>query len=289
MRGGNAARRGSRYTLKVVRIASLQPSVAVTLASLGRIDTLCAHTRYCLAAVPELAARHLPIVEDAWSFHTRPTSLAALVAARPDLVVASLPYQVESLAAILRSGLPTLSLAPRNLAAIFTDIRLLAAVTNAAAAGDRVLAEMDGALRRTRALADTASTRPIVYCEEWGKPLIHSQAWVAELVEAAGGRFLGTPGAHTTHEAVAAADPDVLVFAWCGAGNRVPLAKVIAQRGWEAVSAVRCDRVFCISDELLNTPAPTLLGGLAALASVIHPAIFASHREVVALSPHRAR
>ena len=39
--------------------------------------------------------------------------------------------------------------------------------------------------------------RPLVYCEEWGKPLILSQTWVAELVEAAGGRFFGQPGKHT--------------------------------------------------------------------------------------------
>jgi len=33
-------------------------------------------------------------------------------------------------------------------------------------------------------------------------------------------------------------------------------------------------RVFCICDEFLNTPAPTLLQGLDALAFAIHPEIF---------------
>ena len=36
-----------------------------------------------------------------------------------------------------------------------------------------------------------------VYCEEWGKPLIQSQPWVAELVEAAGGEYVGAPGKQT--------------------------------------------------------------------------------------------
>jgi len=35
--------------------------------------------------------------------------------------------------------------------------------------------------------------RPKVFCEEWGKPLIASQAWVAELVEAAGGDLSASP------------------------------------------------------------------------------------------------
>ena len=58
--------------------------------------------------------------------------------------------------------------------------------------------------------------KPLVYCEEWGKPLIHSQLWVRELVDAAGGSFLGEPGAVTTAEAVAGGDPEVIIAAWCG-------------------------------------------------------------------------
>jgi iron complex transport system substrate-binding protein len=117
--------------------------------------------------------------------------------------------------------------------------------------------------------------RPLVYCEEWGKPLILSQTWVAELVEAAGGRFFGSPGKQVTEEEVAAADPDVIVAAWCGAGNRVPLEKIVARRGWAQTKAAKNGRVYCINDELLNTPASTLLGGLKALAAAIHPEMFA--------------
>ena len=35
-----------------------------------------------------------------------------------------------------------------------------------------------------------------------------------------------------------------------------------------------CSRVYCIRDEYLNTPAPTLLRGLDALAFAIHPELF---------------
>ena len=127
-----------------------------------------------------------------------------------------------------------------------------------------------------RRRAASSDVRPRVYCEEWGKPLIRSQLWVRELVEAAGGDFLGEPGATTEAEAVAATDPDVIVAAWCGAGNRVPLERVVQQRSWQDLRAVRGGRVYCIADELLNTPAPTLIGGLHALAQAIHPDIFGS-------------
>jgi iron complex transport system substrate-binding protein len=120
----------------------------------------------------------------------------------------------------------------------------------------------------------TAKRRLSVWCEEWGKPLIASQNWVAELVEAAGGTFLGTPGGQSSAEDVRGFNPEVIVTAWCGAGDRVPLEKIIMDRGWQGTDAGRFGRVFCIRDEFLNTPAPTLLQGLVALAFAIHPEVF---------------
>jgi len=200
-----------------MRIASLQPSVSLTLAALGRLDALCAVTKYCVEVLPDLATRHLPVLSDSWSFDRASPggagNLETLLAARPDLVIASVPYRMESLAAILKAGMPVLALAPHCIADVYSDIRLIAAQVDADP--ELVVARMQQAIDDTRAhWAHIAhESRPLVYCEEWGKPLIHSQAWVAELVEAAGGRFLGTPGAHTTAEAIAAADPDVLLFA----------------------------------------------------------------------------
>ena len=67
------------------------------------------------------------------------------------------------------------------------------------------------------------------------------------------------------------AEPDILIAAWCGAGDRVPLEKIIEQRGWKETPAARAGRVFCISDELLNTPATSLVKGLHAIAWALHP------------------
>jgi len=268
-----------------MRIASLQPSVTLTLAALDRLDAVCAVTKYCLEALPALAERNLPVLHDSWSFD-KPGNLELLAATRPDLVIASVPYRMESLAAILKSGLPVLALAPHTLADIYADIRLIASAVSTPQAPvdpEALIARMQQAVASTSARA-AGPTRPRVYCEEWGKPLIHSQRWVAELVEAAGAEFLGTPGAHTTAEEVAAADPDVLIFAWCGAGDRVPLDRVVAQRGWQSLRAVRERRVYCVPDEYLNTPAPNLLEGLACLSAAIHPTLFPTHPRLIPLA-----
>jgi iron complex transport system substrate-binding protein len=257
------------------RVVSLQPSVTVTLRDLGLLDRLVACTKYCVDVCPEILETGCIIVEDSWS-----AKAGQIMAARPDLVIASVPYRLESLAEILKTGVPFLGLAPKVLDDIYKDIMMIARVmgleTRAGSQrGTALVARME---REVQAMWQSTMgvARPLVYCEEWGKPLILSQAWVAELVEAAGGRFLGSPGKQTTEEEVAAADPEVIVAAWCGAGDRVPLEKIIPKRGWEQTKAAKHGRVYCINDEFLNTPASTLIQGLHALAAAIHPEMFAA-------------
>ena len=263
-----------------MRIASLQPSISITLKALHRLDVVCACTKYCVEAVPELAKDGVALIRDSWNADT-----TEIVAADPNLVIASVPYRMETLAAILKSGLPVLTLAPHSLNDVYSDTRLIASIVGVPSAGERLVEEMQRAVSRTRSQSSATADRPLVYCEEWGKPLIRSQPWVAELVEAAGGRFLGEPGSHTTAEEVGAANPDVVVFAWCGAGNRVPLTKVVDGRGWQQLAAVRSGRVHCVPDELLNTPAVTLLAGLKCLAGICHPELFSMPDEVVSQRP----
>lgn len=252
-----------------MRIISLQPSVSIILDRLGCLDALAACTKYCLEAVPALRSRNLPIIHDSWS-----TKSEELLPVPADLIIASVPYRLESLAAILKSGMPVLALAPHTLADIYSDIQHIARLLDVAAKGEALIAGMQSAIADVRARTESIAIRPLVYCEEWGKPLIHSQPWVAELVEIAGGTFLGTPGATTTPEAVAQSNPDIIIAAWCGAGNRVPLEKLAARPAWTHLPAVLQHRIYCIADELLNTPAPTLIHGLQALARAIHPEIF---------------
>jgi iron complex transport system substrate-binding protein len=262
-----------------LRVAALQPSVSLTLEHLGCLDSLVACTRYCLQAVPSLRGRDLKVIADSWSSTTE-----EILSSSPDLVIASVPYRLESLAAILKCGVPVLTLAPHSLADVYQDIRLLGDILHAPDRAAAVVEEMMHGVASTQDAVSMAETR-VVYCEEWGKPLIHSQTWVAELVSAAGGRFLGKPGSVTEAAVIADHDPDVLVFAWCGAGDRVPLARVIEKRQWQSLRAVREGRVYCVPDEFLNTPAPNLLQGLRALAGAIHPEIFEAAQGVRCLQP----
>jgi iron complex transport system substrate-binding protein len=256
------------------RIACLQPSATVILAAVGELDRVVACTKYCADVVPEIAAQPRTILADSWTANAE-----QIMAARPDLVIASVPYQEKAVIEILRSGTSFLGLAPKNLADVYADIALIAGAVGASERGEVVIAGMQRHIERVR--AQTAGlARPKVFCEEWGKPLIASQAWVSELVEAAGGEFLGAPGRQISAEEVARMDPDILIAAWCGAGDRVPLEKIVADRKWQGTQAALTSRIYCVRDELINTPAPTLLRGLDALAFAIHPELFAGTKGI---------
>jgi iron complex transport system substrate-binding protein len=179
----------------------------------------------------------------------------------------------------LKAGVPVVCLSPRKLADVYSDIALLASIVGAVERGERLIAEMKAEIEVIRARA-LSLPKPSVYCEEWGKPLIQSQAWVAELIAIAGGTMIGEPGATVTAESVRERNPEVLLAAWCGAGDRVPLKKIVRERGWQETTAARSHRVFCINDELLNTPAHCLVGGLRAIAWALHPEHFEKPRGI---------
>ncbi|MGZ4733217.1 MAG: ABC transporter substrate-binding protein [Terriglobales bacterium] len=250
------------------RVVCLQPSATVILAALGRLDRVVACTRYCADVCPEVRNDGRSIVADSWTAQSQ-----QILAARPDLVIAAIPYQEKAVVEILKAGIRFLGLAPKTLADIYADIATIAGAVGAGERGQTVIANMQREIEAVRAQVK-GKKRPRVFCEEWGKPLIASQKWVAELVEVAGGEFVGEPGGRSSAESVLAKAPEIVVAAWCGAEDRVPLQKIVRDRGWQEMPAVRAGRVYCIRDELLNTPAPTLVHGLRALAAAIHPDAF---------------
>ena len=250
------------------RVVSLQPSATVILRDLGKLSSLVGCTKYCLDVCPEMESAPVTVVADSWT-----AQAAQISQLKPDLVIASVPYQEKAIAEIMKCGARFLGLAPKSLADIYADIAMMSGIMNAHEAGLTVIGRMKQGIDAVRTATDKVA-KPRVFCEEWGKPLIASQLWVAELVEIAGGEFIGTPGAQTSFAEVAATNPDVIIAAWCGAGDRVPLEKIIRERKWENTAAAQGRRVCCIRDEYLNTPAPTLLCGLHALAAAIHPECF---------------
>ena len=118
------------------RVVCLQPSATVILAALGRLDCVVACTKYCAEVCPELksAGCSLAIVADSWTAQSQ-----QILAARPDLVVAAVPYREKAVIQILKAGVRFLGLAPKTLADIYTDIAIIAGTVGAPDRADRVI------------------------------------------------------------------------------------------------------------------------------------------------------
>ena len=100
--------------------------------------------------------------------------------------------------------------------------------------------------------------------------------WVSELVEIAGGadvfaarsRSPDARGRFVSHEEVIEAAPDVIIGSWCG--KKFVPARVMARRGFSAVSAVRRSALHEIKSALILQPGPAALtDGLDALHQIL--------------------
>ena len=82
-----------------LRMVSLQPSATVILAAVGELDRVVACTKYCADVVPAVANSSRTILADSWTANAE-----QIIAAQPDLVIASVPYQEKAVIEILKSG-----------------------------------------------------------------------------------------------------------------------------------------------------------------------------------------
>lgn len=248
------------------RIVSLEPSVTAALFALGAQDRVVGVSRWCERLV-EVGDR--PRLPSSWS-----ADVDAVLALRPDLVIVSAPYREEPLIRLLRAGVDLLCLYPRDLNDVRAHLLLLARLVGREEEGRRLVARLDSALEEVQRRT-AGRPRRRVFVEVWPRPLRSAPAWVAEMVERAGGVFVpeGSADRPVSPEEVARADPEVVVVAW--AGVRTPRLERVRQRpGWQGLSAVRQGRVVAVEEILLNAPGPNLAEGALRLARAIHPEAF---------------
>ncbi len=244
------------------RIVSLAPSVTSILCALGARRHLVGVTKWCADVAP---VRGLPRLGDCWSLE-----VSAVAKLTPTLLIGSVPYKAETIERLLQIGAPFLAMNPRSLADVYADIRLLGRIADRRPAAENVIRRMQAAFARFKRRAAGLQSRPRVYCEAWPNPRIASPPWVPELVRIAGGEPALPSGQKVSEEDVARANPEVIVLAWTATGTRARPRQALENPHWQDVPAVRNRRVYVISDELLNTPAPILVRGAAELFRVLH-------------------
>jgi iron complex transport system substrate-binding protein len=252
------------------RIVSLVPSVTEILYALGAEHLLVGVTDFC-DFPPE--ARRRPKVGGMVA-----PSLEAIIALRPDLVIATNEgTREDTFTQLSRVGVPVYLVAAHHVADVTSLMRRLGELTGREAAAGPLVAELEQRIVAVKK-AVLPLARPRVLYVLWPEPLIvpGRGALVTELIQLAGGQSLTAddPDAWPRYslEAAVAKSPEVILLANHGAGTGA-----VAVDKWKRLTslpAVKSGRLLSVNGDLLHRYGPRFVDGLEQLARAIHPEAF---------------
>ena len=252
------------------RIVSLVPSATEMIYAIGGEDRLVGRTDFC--DYPP-AARARTSVGGMIS-----PSLEALVALKPDLVIATNSgNRAETFQQLARLRIPVYLVGADRIADVKDVARRLGVLTGRDAAVVPLLDRID---RRVAAIRDAVKAlgRPRVLYVLWPDPLIvpGRSALVTELIDIAGGDSITAADSEAyprySLEAAVAKAPDVIVLA-----NHGTRSGPIAIDRWNRLTslpALKSGRIHSVEGNLMHRYGPRVLDGLDQLARAIHPEAF---------------
>jgi iron complex transport system substrate-binding protein len=275
-----------------VRIVSLLPSATEMLFAIGAGEDVVGVTHECdfpeeALRLPKLTRSALPETTSAVEIdrHVRAhlhqgSSIYHLDAdlletLEPDLIVTqelcavcAVSYAIVDRAAKRLHGDPRIiSLEPSSLDDVLSHIRFLGELTSRERSATQLLESLRRRIDALRARSMSRTHRPRTLVLEWTDPPMSGGHWTPELVELAGGTpVLGNPGENSQRlswDAIAAADPDVVVVAPCGFDlikTHAAARALDANEQWTSLSAYRSGTVFEMDgNAYLNRPGPRLV------------------------------
>ena len=290
------------------RIVSLLPSATEIVAALGLTDRLVGITHECdhppgIGHLPRLTgdlttgggtsreidtAVREALTDGHGLYRLDAPELAAL---QPDLVltqelcsVCAVAYPAVMEAARLTGGGEdeplVVSLEPHRLEDVFASIELVARLCNAQEAGSELL----GRLRHRLSSVQRTTVTQRAALVEWLDPLFAPGHWVPDQLTAAGARSVfGASGARSVEsswEALAEADPDVVILGLCGfdlARTRAEWAAFDPPTALQSTRAWADGEIWALDGSAyVSRPGPRLVDGVEIMAEILRGT--AAHR-----------
>ncbi len=248
--------RAALYTPSV-RIASLSPAATEILFAIGAGEQIVCRDQF--SNFPE-EAKKIPQL-----MGHQAVEIAALRAAKPDLVLTATVIQRQLADGLKAAGFSAVHQDPRTVAGVLESMLQIGILVDREQQAKALTAAFSKELTTLKHQAKLLPKKMKVYIEEWHQPPMVSGNWVPELVVAAGGIPFPIPAGElsreVTLEEVGRFDPDGIVVSWCGAGLLADKSLLTLRQGWGVLRAVQSGRVKVIDDSLLNRPGPRLVDG----------------------------
>lgn len=257
------------------RIVCVAPSNTEILYALGAEDRIVGVSRFCdfpseAQEKPRCGGFLDPGIE-------------SILALKPDLVLAQSFLQEDAVKALAHHEIRVLCFSCTSLSELLEDILMLGRLVERESAATRIVSQMHQDLmelgERGRILASKSGRRPRVHLVEWGpkEPYYIAGDWAAEMLLVAGAenafsdRKLRCPSPERTctAEEIAACDPDIIMAAWCGCGEKVDLDRVRSRSGLRGSRAVKEDWLRVVDDRFIMRPGPRIIEGVRRMQAII--------------------
>ncbi len=257
------------------RIVSLAPSNTEILFAVGAGGQVVGRDDF--SDYPE-AAKALPAAGGSMGNYNYET----IVSLKPDLVLMTGIHTPEQVKALEDLGITVYYLPnPVSLDDLFVNIETVGKLTGRSAEAEKLNAELRGRLKAVNDKLAGVTDKPSVFYELDGSE--PSKPWTAgggtflsQLISMAGGVNIGDQMpemyGQMSLEALLVADPQVILLGDAAYG--VTPEQVAVRAGWEALTAVRSNRILTFDDNLVSRPGPRLIEGLEVLAKQLHPELF---------------
>jgi len=246
------------------RIVSIVPSVTEMLYAVGLGDRLVGVTAWC--TYPE-EAKKVDKVGDV------NINIEAVLAKKPDLVVADTSMSGTTISKIRELGVKVLAIKADDIAGMLDALKLLGMAGGKEAQADALVASLSFRIEKVKAAIAKSKSRPSVFVEIWNEPLMTAGrgTYVDELIRLAGGRNIaeGVTGWPVfSQETVIKENPYLIIL------TNYNKAEVLTRKAWSDLAAVRSGRVIEANPDLLVRSGPRLVDGLEELAKLLHPEMF---------------
>jgi iron complex transport system substrate-binding protein len=257
------------------RVVSLAPSNTEMLFAVGAGRLLVGGTSF--DNYPPEARSHASI----GGMTPKSINLEAVIALRPDLVLATSGIQEPIIASLERLKLVVVALDASDFKGVARNIGLVGRLTGNKAQANRLASEfLDRVAAVGRRVDSRRSPRPKVLYLLWEDPLMTTgpRTFIGQMIETAGGTNIfgdvTTRFPRPSEEEVLARAPEVILstFGDMNAGgpdDEIRRKRIRSRAGWSQIPAIRNNRIAFLNEDLLNRPGPRLVEGLEAVADIL--------------------
>ncbi len=252
------------------RILCLTEETTETLYLLEEEDRIIGISGFTVR--PKRARKEKPIVSTFID-----AKIEVILDLKPDLVIGFSDIQADIARELIARGITVWINNYRSVTEIYKMMFQLGSLVGKADRARELIEGYRHTIQSSCAANRAAVTKPRIYFEEWGDPLITGIQWVSELVELAGGidifrdledtslaknRIIADPGT------VIERNPDIIIGSWCGKKFRPE--RVTARPGWDRIAAVQNGELHEINSSIILQPGPAAVTeGIAALVKIV--------------------